>query len=77
MYIQFKQIWNVKIDEVKKKSNYQLIGYSFGIIIYELFLFFLYCKYKNQRKMAEAFFKFEKIDLDTKINSVKMIANVI
>ena len=51
----------------------KLVAIGLGSTLYIGFLFFLYRSYTNQRKMNEAFFKFERHDLNAKIKHIRDI----
>jgi hypothetical protein len=50
-----------------------MIAFSGGALVYLFFLILIWYGYKKQRKMTEAFFKFEKTDLNDKINQIMSI----
>jgi hypothetical protein len=72
-YNNYIEQWSNYIDDIKAQCAYIMIAYTIAAIIYIVFLGFIEKRYKNQRKMMEAFFKFEKVDLDTKISSINSL----
>lgn len=59
----------LRISEVVK-----LVAVGLASTLYIAFVVFVYRIYRNQRKMNEAFFKFERHDLVMKINKIEGIA---
>lgn len=65
------------LDSFQMQSTYKLGAIGVGVVIYLVFLIFIYKRYKNQRKLTEAFFKFEKSDIDIKISNIRRISEAI
>jgi hypothetical protein len=65
--------WTNTIQKVRNDFTIRLIIISIGSIAFSLFLIYIYMQYRKQKKMTEAFFKFEKTDLDDKMTAIRKV----
>lgn len=76
-YQRYEQVWEMEVESAKKVCQYKMIVFAFGAIVYLIFLIFIQRSYKNQRKTVQAFFKFERADLNERIYSIRAITGVL
>jgi hypothetical protein len=58
-----ESLWIDNIDLIRFNFSIRLGAICVGSIIYSFLLIYIYSKYRKQKMMIEAFFKFEKEDL--------------
>lgn len=76
-YQRYKEFWKIDIEAAKHESQYKMIAFACGAIVYLIYLLFIQRSYKNQRKTVQAFFKFERSDLNERIFSIRAITSVL
>lgn len=72
-FAESQQEWENTISKVRLDFIVRLVILCIGSIAFSLFLIYIYMQYRKQKKMTEAFFKFEKVDLDEKMTAIRKV----